>query len=596
VYRQDWEETGKMAENSSQKHLTNQEPLIQGITKGTVVDTADPMQMGRLRIQCPALGDRDDVAISNLPWAEYVSPFGGNVQVGVRGADEDDVSGPTAYGMWAIPKLGAQVLVMCLDGKPDHRVWLGCVYNTHMAHTMPHGRYSQNEDIIDEDEDDQPNVTGPFDSFENSIQPLHKNQKEAFREPLTGDINFEFLTRAADYQVSVVKENNVSRTSISRAADDLTQGYRTNLLAPDDIIIETSTDQDSDKELTTKPNLDNMVTSIVSPGFHAFSMDDRPENSRIRFRTAAGHQIILDDTNERIYISTAKGKNWIEIDQAGNIDIHTDGKLSAHATKDVNFSTEGSFRVDAQKGIHLNSGKEIRLHSDETTHIDSDAEIRVTSAETTHIDAGDEIRTESANDTHILAGGSIRFNAAVDVLGEAGGVFGVNAGTTLELGSQDNLLLKSGADIRLDPGLDVTFDVSGKDTTVNDLIDFLDEFVGEVDDFRQAFNAHTHGGSGPPNPGNGSPVPAPTEIDSSGPGSHAPPPDDATQAALEAEVAYKANRRPFHEPWSRTDSDDNGVIFLNYEDPLVGKKFTSTNEDGTTTLEETVERGENWRR
>ena len=47
------------------------------MTVGTVVDTNDPQQNGRLRVSCPKWGDTDKTLITDLPWASYVSPFGG---------------------------------------------------------------------------------------------------------------------------------------------------------------------------------------------------------------------------------------------------------------------------------------------------------------------------------------------------------------------------------------------------------------------------------------------------------------------------------------------------------------------------------------
>ena len=98
-----------------------------GITMGTVVDTNDPQQMGRLRIACPVLGDVGFKSIRDIPWATYVSPLAGVDSVSSRGRDDSVSVGPVAYGMWSIPNIGSNVLVACIDGDTRHRVWLGCV-------------------------------------------------------------------------------------------------------------------------------------------------------------------------------------------------------------------------------------------------------------------------------------------------------------------------------------------------------------------------------------------------------------------------------------------------------------------------------------
>jgi hypothetical protein len=122
--------------------LENADALVHGITIGEVIDTNDPQQMGRVRAVCPALGDIKNQARKNTPWAMYGSPFAGVNQLTKRGREETESEGPVAYGMWAIPKIGSFVLIMCIDGDPNHRVWLGCLPPQFFPHTMPHGRYS----------------------------------------------------------------------------------------------------------------------------------------------------------------------------------------------------------------------------------------------------------------------------------------------------------------------------------------------------------------------------------------------------------------------------------------------------------------------
>ena len=150
-----------------------------GVTVGQVVDTNDPQQMGRVRALCPSLGDDpDEENFEDIPWASYASPFGGSISNSTftRGPDEEsdnETDGHVAYGMWSIPKEGATVLIMCLDGNPLYRVWLGCLYGQSLNHTLPHGRYSH--DFVGSGKPD-----GPFATSDEPIQPLYKNLTEAF--------------------------------------------------------------------------------------------------------------------------------------------------------------------------------------------------------------------------------------------------------------------------------------------------------------------------------------------------------------------------------------------------------------------------------
>lgn len=355
----------------------NNSTAMLGISIGVVVDTDDPLQMGRLRIYCPELND-DPKKVQYLPWASYVSPFGGSINNSshTKGHDPSKPStssGMTQYGFWAIPELGANVLVACIGGDPRRRVYLGCLYGHKETGALFNGVYSW------KNADSGPD--GPFcapEADENGnmkplkpMEPLSTNQSTAFKGNKSSR---EWKTRAADYSgmSNVDIPNFGTNTQLSSGEKD---SWVKNKLGA------MGYDWTSFKNLGAY--LSAKVFGLMSPGLHAISMDDRPFNSRIRLRTTAGHQIILDDTNERIYVSTYEGKSWIELDKSGNIDIFGERRFSVHAEKDINFSTDESFRVKAKGGIYLYAGDttgqtpleeepktgEIRMHSTGDLHL-----------------------------------------------------------------------------------------------------------------------------------------------------------------------------------------------------------------------------------
>lgn len=354
---------------------------IATITIGTVVDTNDPQQMGRLRIVCPQWGDQWDSPVEDLPWAIFSTPFGGTTQLGTRGPGIDESSGSIAYGLWAIPKVGAQALVMCIDGNPSARIYMGCVFDQYTPHTLPHGRYMYESHPALPSTSHTPLPIGPVSSSEGEIQPLSKNLLRAFGTTAT---NEEFKTRGADYTAASISVDHLDMT-FSKVADDFeatsgnwtsTQGYSPSRLDP-----HAST-------TLTDTNRDSTVYAMVSPGFHALSMDDRQENCRMRLRTTSGHQIIMDDTNERIYISTAEGNNWIEMDQNGNIDVYSSRRVSIHSANDINLKSDQSVRISGNEGVHIN-GKVINLTSTENINIKSGATLIVNAASEIQIQSGD---------------------------------------------------------------------------------------------------------------------------------------------------------------------------------------------------------------
>ncbi len=395
------------------------------VTMGLVVDTNDPQQMGRIRVVCPTLGETIGTSINDLPWAIYVSPFAGQTEVGTRGPEESESRGAIGYGLWCVPKVGTQVLVMFIDGDPRLRVFLGGIWDQFRPHTMPHGRfmYDEHPELEKGSTDQRP--FGPYTSDENFIEPLNKNLREAFPK---GEPNFEWRTRAADYTASAVDiEQLPFATSLVQDDKDFTwdgwesrQGYNKSRIDPDAT------------GLFGEGNLDSQAFSLTSPGFHAFSMDDRQRNCRVRTRTTSGAQILMDDTNERLYFTTAKGKMWMEFDESGNLDIYCDRRITFHAKKDINFTSDETIRMYAKKGIHMYSEDEIRVEALKDVHFKFHMNWRA------HINQSTFILTDS--DTHIKTKGSMFLEAVANIQEKAGSTLNLTSGGVTNHNAGGNII------------------------------------------------------------------------------------------------------------------------------------------------------------
>jgi uncharacterized protein (DUF2345 family) len=314
------------------------------MTLGVVVDTGDPLQQGRLRVFCPALGDNPEL-ILNLPWASYVTPFGGVINNPNFERNGQGSQGAVAYGMWAIPDLGANVIVGCIDGDLRKRYWIGCIYDQQQTHTLFNGRYQWGSGG---------SVNGPLSSDGNPIQPAYSNLQAAFDGNTSAP---EYQTRVGDYTAAAVDAslsqtpNNSGQISLDQqqAAISGDQQFPFN----QQIVGGHGYDNSG---FMTVPMKSSRVFGWTTPGFHSFMSDDRPFAMKTKLRSATGHMIILDDTNERIRVSTSKGNNWFEMDTAGNIDMYSSTRISIHADQDINLDATGSIRFTAGQGIYGYAG------------------------------------------------------------------------------------------------------------------------------------------------------------------------------------------------------------------------------------------------
>lgn len=406
-------------------------PFSDIVAIGIVIDTNDPLQLGRVRAVVPMWGDAWEHDQDSIPWCMYVSPLGGQTHVGTRGPGIQETEGGISYGIWGIPKVGAQIVVMSLDEHHVQRLFMGCIYDVHSTHTMPHGRWMYDDHPELDKEKPKSKPYGPYSSREKLIQPLSNNLQQAFGN---SDVAYEWRTRAADYSASRVDVSQLSQ-SYSKVQDDLevkdndwvsTQGYQNSRIDPHG--------NESGK------NYDSHTYSWTTPGFHSLSMDDRQENCRMRFRTSSGHQIILDDTNERIYIATAQGNNWIELDQAGNIDIFTTNKVNIRSKQDINMTSDKTIRMHAKEGIHMHSDKEIRATAKEDIHVKSEKNIRSHSVEDTLIQSDKKIQIKAKDDTKITSGAAVHIKSSSNLNITSGSTLNLKAGgEILQTGSQIHL-------------------------------------------------------------------------------------------------------------------------------------------------------------
>ena len=355
------------------KALDFDENAIPFIMEGQVMASHDPDQMGRLKVWVPSL-DGENINIDFLPWTEYASPFMGYTVEYPAGGIPVDNTAHAAYGFWAIPKIGATVLVFCLNANPNHRFYFASTARMHRNRSLPAGR---NTDFFGKQGPwgDAGDGTGNL----NPIQPAYDNIRTQFQNKIEES---EALTRGA-------VERQVAQAKLDK---DGTEGYSPNADDPS--------------------YLDSQTLCITTPGRHVILMQDHPKQSRMRFKTAEGHQIIFDDANERIYVSTAKGKSWFEMDQDGHVNVFGAESISIRAGANINMFADKDINIEANGAVNVkaNTG-DIRMNTTKSFQVNAKENILMSACGIFDVNSEKSIKLTSALDTDILAGGSVAITA-----------------------------------------------------------------------------------------------------------------------------------------------------------------------------------------
>lgn len=314
------------------------------LLEGLVVDNEDPQQMGRLKIWVPSL-DGDAYEIENLPWAFYLSPLAGQTLDFVAGETEQKTDGYVSYGFWAIPKNGAVVVVGLLHNDSNMRFYMGSMFREHGNRSLPQGR-------------NRPDITpGPLSDTYEQIHPHIENLKSQFNNKLTES---EAKTRGLEERM-VAQDKTVK---------DGKEGYQ--------------------KSTSGLDKLEPQTYCFVSPGHHALIFQDHPTTSRARLKTASGHQIILDDANERIYISTARGNNYIELDGDGRIHVYTNNDMNLNVGGNLNWAVGKDFNLNAEN-VNIQARQDAKISSCEEMHFNSTKKMFLTTEKDMNLKVGEKL-------------------------------------------------------------------------------------------------------------------------------------------------------------------------------------------------------------
>jgi hypothetical protein len=121
-----------------------------------------------------------------------------------------------------------------------------------------------------------------------------------------------------------------------------------------------------------------------------------PHNELVRIRTRSGHQILLHNSENLIYISHGSGNSWIEMTANGKIDVyakdsisfHTETDFNFHADRDINFQANRNINFKALKEIQLEAGTNFSIKATSNGNLTFGGKLDIPAAGGTNIDGG----------------------------------------------------------------------------------------------------------------------------------------------------------------------------------------------------------------
>ena len=341
-----------------------------------VISNFDPTYMGILEVEIlrPVGGSSSETQLHQV---KYMSPFYGVTSVGYTGQNNDYNDSQKSYGFWMVPPdPGTTVVVIFIDGDPKRGYWMGCVIDNNINFMVP--GYAATQQVVEKQTADEAKHAGrvPTAEYNKAIKDNDKpTDPEKNKKP-----EHPFKTVLQNQGLLLDDVRGITTSSARREAPSNVFGI--------------STPGPLDKRPGAKKGdigkaewkvLNAWVSRL---GGSSFVMDDGdanwirktpaggekggppvyasvenketgdvtlPANELIRLRTRTGHQILLHNTEDLIYIGNSRGTAWIELTSNGKIDIFAADSISVHTANDINFTADRDINFTAGNNINLSA-------------------------------------------------------------------------------------------------------------------------------------------------------------------------------------------------------------------------------------------------
>lgn len=328
---------------------------------GIVKDNVDPIRAGRLQIYLADFGGKDSDDDASWTTVSYMSPFfGATLPSGGENDEGSYTQNPSSYGMWnSPPDIGSTVVCVFINGDPNYGYYIGCVPDPDTLYMVPAVGCSDNVTL---NESEAANYGG---ATRLPVTNLNTNNTTA----TNGSAFLQTARPVHSYAAGVLMQQGLIRDPIRGAIGTTSQrespsrvGY--GVSTPGRPVFEGGF---SDESITSNLSAGAEQLKVISRrGGHTFIMDDGDINGKdqlVRLRTATGHQILMSDDGQCLFIVHANGSTWIELGKEGTIDLF--------ASNSVNIRTQGDLNLHADNNININAAKTLNV-SAETINTSSD--------------------------------------------------------------------------------------------------------------------------------------------------------------------------------------------------------------------------------
>lgn len=332
---------------------------------GIVKDNIDPNRAGRIFVYISDNSGKDPNSRDSWTPVSLLTPFYGRTtpSSGDSGYGKY-IENPSSYGEWhSPPDIGTTVICFFVNGDMNYGFYVGAIPEPEALQMVP--AIGATENIIANSGEAEgyggatrlpvtninTNNSGVADTplYLEEPKPVHSyaaaifNEQGLIRDPIRGPIS------------TSAQRESPSRVGwgVSTPGRPIYEGGYTD---------ETISDKISEGKGA------GGLKVVARRGGHTLVMDDGDVIGRdqlIRIRSSLGHQILMSDDGQTLFIIHSNGQSYIELGKEGTVDVYS--------TNSINLRTQGDLNLHADRHININATKELRLKG-EIIVVDSEKE------------------------------------------------------------------------------------------------------------------------------------------------------------------------------------------------------------------------------
>ena len=384
----------------------------------------------------------------------YASPFYGTTAYEFMGKNNTFDDTQKSYGFWAMPPdVGVTGLVIFIEGNAAQGYWIACIPDKFTNHMIPAiggtKVYETNQD------------------YEQGEHPLPVAEHNRKANELDKALEIDKIPRAVHPVAETFKRQGLIRdefrgTSTSTGRRDL-PNLVFGMSSPGPL------DRNGKRSFTGVKQAQALIP-VSRLGGTVFVMDDGddryfrdkpaseeppiytkgdgdkniPYNEHFRIRTRTGHQILLHNSEDLIYIGNARGTAWIEISSDGKIDIFAADSISMRTKADFNFYADRDINFEAGRNINIKAAGEMY------TNVVKDNILIVEGNQNTHIFGNDSLKIDK--DQKIIVSGNLDHTVGSNYKQAVGANYDLNIGSNFKTTAGSNIDIKAGSDGKITTG------------------------------------------------------------------------------------------------------------------------------------------------